>query len=519
VRLAATAAVVALLVVGGVVALAQTRGGDRPVTPHDPNTLKISQPNEFRTIDPALAQRAAWEMEYAACAKLEDYDHRGRLLPDLARSVVRTGNSWTFRMARGRRFSNGRPVRAADVAWTIERVRSPLMQSPARIYLRDVRDVSASGDALTIRLARPVPDLRDRLALPYFCVLPKGTSIDRRGIGRYPSAGPYYISAWIPRRVLVLRPNPGYRGPRKRGPRQIVYTFGAFASQVALQVERGDADYGPIQPEEFGTVARRYGLTGDRVRVAPRAELAFIAFNTERPLFKDNPQLRKAVNFALDRRVLARQLGEYGGTPTDQYLSPSVAGFRDADIYPLDGPDLAKARELARGHLRSGVATYFTCNDAPCRSRAEAVQAALAAIGLTVRIRTFYGADVAARRVSTRGERFDLADGFWQPEYPDPLGLFERLLSTRSLQRIGNANLSYFSDAGLDARLERLAHLSGDARYEGFGRLDVEVARDLAPIAAYANLNARAFVSPRVGCARFNPVYGFDIANVCLARE
>lgn len=512
-------AVAVMVIAPFAVILGLGRGGGAVDVGDDAGTLKISQPIEFRTTDPALAQRAAWEMEYATCAKLFDYDTRGKLVRELARTVVRRGNSWTFRVVTGRKFSNGRPVRAEDVAWTIERVRSPIMQSPGATYIRDVVGVGAEGDAVTVRLARDVPDLLDRLALPYFCVLPAGTAIDRRGALIPPTAGPYYISAWVPRRVLVLRPNPGYRGPRKAVSRRIVFTFGAYPSQVPLQVERGESDYGPVPPEEFGTIARRFGVNGERVRVAPRAELAFIAFNTERPLFKNNPQLRKAVNYALDRRVLSRQLGELGGTPTDQYLPPGVAGFRDADIYPLGPPDLEKARSLARGHLRGGTAVYFTCSDSSCRSRAEAVQAALKEIGLTVRIRVFYGADVSARRVSTRGERFDLADGLWQPEYPDPYGFFERLLSSRSLQGIGNVNLSYFSDAKLDDRLDRLAHLQGDARYDGFGRLDVEVARDLAPLAAYAVLNARAFVSERVGCVRFNPVYGLDLAHLCLRAE
>jgi ABC-type transport system substrate-binding protein len=513
-RIAVAAAVMVLVPAALLFAFARGSGGT--AGQDDAHTLKISQPVEFRTTDPALAQRASWELEYATCGKLFDYDERGRLGRDLAASVAHSGNTWTFRVKRGRKFSNGRAVRAEDVAWTIARVRSPIMQSPGRTYLRDLVDVSVEGGALQLRLARAAPDLLDRLALPYFCVVPAGTAIDRRGVEAPPTAGPYYVSSWVPTRVLVLRPNPGYTGPRRRGVAQIVYSFGAYPSQVPLQVESGDADYGPVPAEEFGTVARRYGVNGGRVKVAPRAELAFIAFNTDRPLFKDNPQLRKAVNYALDRRLLARQLGELGGTPTDQYLSPSVAGFRDADIYPLDGPNLAKARALARGHLRGGTAVYFTCNDASCRSRAEAVQAALAAIGLDVRIRTFFGADVSARRVSTRGERFDLADGFWQPEYPDPHGFFERLLSGRSLQRIGNVNLSYFSDARLDRRLDRLAHLSGEARYAAFGDLDVDVARNLAPLAAYANLNARAFVSDRVGCVRFNPVYGLDLTRLCL---
>jgi len=480
-------------------------------------TLVVSQPMDFRFTDPALAQRAAWEYEYATCAKLFDYDLRRRVVLDLASGVRAVPGGVAIRVRTGRRFSDGSALDAADVAWTIQRVRSPRLQSPAAAYIRDVRSVDAQGGEVVLRLARRVPDLRERLALPYFCVVPEGTEVNRLGAVAPPTAGPYYVVEHLPRRHLVLAPNPHYRGPRSRGPRQIVYTFGAFPAQVGLQIERGEADYGPISTEEFGAFAERYGVNRERAYMAPQPTLAFIALNTERPLFRDNPRLRQAVNLALDRRVLTRQLGAFGGEPTDQYLPAGTPGFRDEAIYPFE-PDLERARRVAKGHLRHGTAIYYTCSDSSCRSRAEAVQSALASIGLEVRIRIFFGAGVAARRVATRGAGFDLAEGFWRPEYPDPYGVLERLLGGGSIERTENANIAYFHDPSVDRELERVSRLEGPDRYRAFGELDVRLARDLAPIAAYATLNARAFVSARVGCVRFHPVYGLDLAALCLRK-
>ena len=483
----------------------------------DGDTLLVSQPLDFRYTDPALAQRAAWEYEYATCAKLYDYDLRGRLVPDLAAGLRAVPGGVAVRVRAGRRFSDGTALDAADVAWTIERVRSPRLQSPAAIYVRDVRSVEVRGDEVVLGLARPVPDLRDRLALPYYCVVPEGTEVDRLGADAPPTAGPYRIVEHRPRRFLLLARNPHYRGPRSGGPRQIVYTFGAFPAQVGLQIERGEADYGPISSEEFGAFAERYGINRGRAFTAPQQTLAFLALNNERPLFRDNPELRRAVNLAIDRRVLARQLGAHGGEPADQYLTKGTPGFRDEQIYP-DRPDLEGARRLASGNLRHGTAIYYACSDTSCRTRAEAVQSALAHIGLEVRIRIFFGAGVAARRVATRGAGFDIAEGFYRPEYPDPYGVLERLLGGAALERTENANISYFHDPDVDRELERASRLEGAARYRAFGDLDVRIARDHAPIAAYATLNARAFVSARVGCVRFHPVYGLDLAALCLRK-
>src|SRR4029077_12479047 len=77
--------------------------------------------------------------------------------------------------------------------------------------------------------------------------------------------------------------------------------------------------------------------------------------------------------------------GALAGTPTDQYLLPVMPGFRNELIYPLKGPDLKKARALAKGHLRGGKAVLYAPADRPSRvAAAEIVKQDLKAIGLEV---------------------------------------------------------------------------------------------------------------------------------------
>ena len=59
--------------------------------------------------------------------------------------------------------------------------------------------------------------------------------------------------------------------------------------------------------------------------------------NTSRPLFS-TAAARQAVNLALDRPALIATGGAFSGNPTDQYIPPTVPGFRDESIYPLNGP-------------------------------------------------------------------------------------------------------------------------------------------------------------------------------------
>ena len=118
-----------------------------------------------------------------------------------------------------------------------------------------------------------------------------------------------------------------------------------------------------------------------------------------------------------------------------------------------------------------------------------------------------------------RGTRFDLADIITQPDYGDPYGLVEKLLDGRAIQSVGNTNLAYFSDHRFDSQIDAAQRLVGESRERAYARIGLEVARTSAPLAAYAVLNARVFVSTRVGCVTYQPVYGLDLGGVCLARS
>ena len=93
----------------------------------------------------------------------------------------------------------------------------------------------------------------------------------------------------------------------------------------------------------------KYGINRERFFVKPGFTLRLLAFNASRPLFRDNPELRRAMNSR--STVLPRRRSRHG--ETDQYLPYAMPGFTDADIYPLADPDLGRAKELARGNTRA----------------------------------------------------------------------------------------------------------------------------------------------------------------------
>jgi peptide/nickel transport system substrate-binding protein len=403
-------------------------------------------------------------------------------------------------------------VTAAAFARALGRARSPELLSPADPYLREVASWTARGLDLTIRLKTVAPDFVQRLALPYFCAVPPDAPMKQSD--ELPSAGPFSIDSYDRGRSLMLVRNPYYAGSRRPGVARIQYRFGAFASQIRLELERGEADYAVVTPAAFASLAEKFGGDPKHLFVVQQPTVAYLALNTQRPLFKDNPWLRRAVSYALDRAELVRLFGPLGARPTDQYLPPGFPGYQHTHVYPLDGPDLAKARALARGHLRGGHARFLACGTQDCAERAIAVATALKQIGLKVRIDTSPGQYTLA---GVRGTKFDIADVIARPDYGDPYAIVDKLLDGRVIRAVGNTNLSYYASPAIMKEIDAAQHLTGIARERAYGKLGLDVARTDAPLAAYAVLNARVVVSARVGCITYQPVYGLDLAHVCLS--
>ena len=530
------------------------QAGAPPVATVAGGILQILQQTDFNSTDPALMASygpQAAQFEYATCAKLLDYpDQRApqgtQLVPEVAATmpaVSADGRTYTFTLRPGFRFSppSGRPVTAQAFRHALERFLSPSVHDPAGIDFafadvvgyaayhggraHHLAGVTAMDRTLTIRLERPNPALPALMAMPYLCAVPPDTPIRAKGIERIPSAGPYYIASHAPDRDLALLRNPYYRGPRPRRPAEIEYRFGLTPDRAAAVVESGRADYAnaaigdphvaaSVTPALRTRLRQRYG-TGSTAARANRQRyfvdrtlaLQYLLLNSRRALFASE-RMRRAVNFAIDRRALAATAGPgFFGLPTDQYLPTGLPGFRDADIYPLGGPEAHRARSLAGGRRRHAV--MYTCNKPACLNGAEIVKADLRVIGIDVETRQFPILELF-RREYTRGEPYDIGWWGWSVDYADPSDFIDIALAGPVFEARLNRDASRYR-----RQLAPLSGLSGEQRLRAYGRLDIALAARGAPLAAFANVTADDFFSARIGCQVFQPIYGMDLGALC----
>jgi len=223
------------------------------------------------------------------------------------------------------------------------------------------------------------------------------------------------------------------------------------------------------------------------------------------------------VNYAIHRPALVAQghrftgVGPFNiGVATDDYLPPSVTGAEDFHLYGVSGPDLARAKRLA-GHVHA-TAVMYTPNIPPWLQEAQIVQRDLKPLGIDVEVKEFPVGDYF-RRIGLRHEPFDLAVSGWLLLSTDPvqaLGIFD---STA----VGQGNgIAHFTDPAFNQAFAAASKLSGTKRYRAFSRIALKLERDSAPAVAIATNASRDFFSARMGCQIYQPVFGMDLAALCL---
>ena len=473
-------------------------------------------------IDPQLAYTsAAWSLEYATAAKLFNYrDRAGRagdvLRPEVAsRYTSRDGRAYTFIVRRGFRFSDGTPVTARSFGYAIDRAANHALASPAAPFITDptgtnivgaravndgkathVRGVVARGNRLVIHLIHRDPTLLTKLAMPFFQATSDKLPLTEEKLAGYPSAGPYAFARNVPDVLTQLRRNGYYRGTRPHRLAGVDVRWNLDQQDGYQQVADGKLDEGPLPDVEVAGVAGRYGVNKTRFWVEPLNCLGYLAVNTLRPEFARNVALRRALNWAVDRRAALALVPPYSGSPWTHLLPPgNPASITARSRQPYAGaPSLSKARRLAAGHIRPGIVTVgYRSSIASGQAQAQLVRFALAAVGFKesdIQLKGFSGADLYDA-MGHRNSGLDLGVGFgWCADYPDPLGPFGAGLGFLSANEPGVAKYR--------ARLHAAGRLHGAARLKALGELDLAITKDLAPVVVMRTYDTRYFFSDRV---------------------
>jgi len=490
-------------------------------------TLKLNEANEdFDFVDPQLAYRTDdWAMLYTTSMQLVSFPEKAgvagtQLYPVAATSfptVSKDGKTYTFHIRSGLKFSDGSPVTAAAFQRAWERILSPKMGSPLGVNLdlqnvvvggdaflngkaSKISGITANGNTLTFKLNKPNATFTSILSMQWFTAVKPSMPYSSQGLNVYPAAGPYYIASRDPGRSTVLERNPYYKGPRVANPDQIVFTPNVNVDQSLLQVKAGqsDLDIGGLPPTATADLASSYGVNKGRFWVGPTSCVDYMGMNTARPPFND-VNLRKAVNWAIDRPAQVRLLGKYAGKRTDQMLVPGIPGYKPFNVYALKGADTAKAKQVGGAAIANApTLNVVHTTSSYSTNRAQVAEYNLKQVGFKINdvptpATNYY------QVIQTKGTTYNfVTNGGWCADYFDGFDYLNVLFDGRKIQAANNNNYTYFNNASFNAGLDHAASLSGAARANAYGKLDQELMVKYAPVVPYLIVTSTFFTAPRV---------------------
>jgi peptide/nickel transport system substrate-binding protein len=495
-------------------------------------------------MDPALYYTvAAYQLTNYVWTGLLGYKHENgpggaTLVPYLAQSMPKVsadGRTYNFTLRPNLKYSNGKPVKASDFRYTIER--DFKMDSPGVGFYSDIKGVSGSNgfaetkkghisgivtnDAkrtIQIQLDQPRGDFPYILAMEFSHFVPAGTPASDQSTHPIPATGPYMLQSYQPNRGFTLVRNPNFNGqiptmpsgnPDKVVGKIITDPVAAYQQVVT---NKSDYDFQPVPNDRLAEAQDKYK---DQLRIYTNANTYYYALNNKLPPF-NNIQARKAVQMAIDPSAIIS--GIYGGLgrPTQNFLPPGYPQYKKIQAWSFD---LAKAKQLVQQSGTAGqTVDVYGPNEDPSKSTTEYLANQLSKIGYKPKLHLL-SHQVYFQTIGNQATKAQAMFTDWYQDYPHPLDWFDVLLNGDRITQTHNNNPGNVDVPAVNKEIEALKRIS-EISPEVNGRW-AQVDRDLmvkyATTVPYMNKSSTDFFSNRMdmSCYVFGVVSFWDWGLSC----
>jgi peptide/nickel transport system substrate-binding protein len=500
------------------------------------------------SLDPGFGYTTqAAEADWISYTGLTTYAHAngqagGQVIPGLATAlptVSADGKTYTVTLRKGLVYSNGKPVKASDFAYTIERSSKLPWGGASQFYGGTIVGAAAyaagkaksisgivSDDAtgkITIHLTAPYGAFDNVLAFPSSGLVPSGTPMKNEPNSPPPGVGPYMITNVVPNASFQVVKNPHWTPIPgiPSGSSDLSVKISSNVSSNALSVLQNSADVfdwadtvpGALLPQISSQAASRFSK-----KVMNSTYYVFL--NTKTKPFSSQ-LAREAVVTGLDQNAMSR-LGSGTLIPGCFFLPPGMTGHPTSQCpygNPASGGDITKAKALVQ---QSGMAgqpvTVWSETRTPRQQWMTYYTQFLNQIGFKATQKVI--AD--ATYFSTIGSlKLNPQTGFadWNQDFPNPID-FYLLLQKSAIQPTNNQNFGQVDDPTINSTSNKLGATPTSKLASIAGQwqtLDEYVAKK-AYVAVFGYQSFPAFTSTRIDLSKaiFHGLYGWDWSSLAL---
>ncbi len=344
-RRVAAAAVIAALSLAGCGSQSSSGSGVQ-----QGGVFRLGSSSSIDSLNPFVAVQGdayvAFEYIYP---ELVQYNPKLQFVADFARSwqVSPNGRVWTFRTQPGARWSDGKPLTAADAAWTFSTImkfqNGPAANS-AGYVAHMTSAVAPNATTLVLSYARPVANVLAQIQevpiLPEH-IWARYAAGNGKALTRFSNAapivsgGPFTLVKYTAGQIALFKRNPSFYGPKPHIDGLGLQFFGT-ADAMITALKSGQLDgVESVPPTSVATLKAAHFV----VRESPGVYFDDFIINDnpkQNASHKEllNPLVREAFDYAVDRPdIVSTSLLGYG-QPGSSIIPPATGSWYDPAIKP-----------------------------------------------------------------------------------------------------------------------------------------------------------------------------------------
>ena len=323
--------------------------------------FRLGSASSIDSLNPFVAfQQDAYATFEQIYPMLVQYNPKLQFVPDFARSWQESpdGRTWTFHTQPNAKWSDGKPLTAADAAWTFSTIlkfqNGPTANS-AGTTAHMASATAPNATTLVVTYKQPVANVLSQLQqvpiLPEH-IWAKYATGNGKALTTFTnpapivSGGPFKLVKYTPKQIVLFKRNPNYYGPKPHIDELGLQFFGTYDAEItALKCGQLDG-IETVPPTSVGTVKS----AGFDVHQAPGNYFDDFIINSNpqqeashRELL--NPLLREAFDYAIDRQAIVKTSLLGYGQPGSSIIPPATGHWYNPSVTPTPF-NLTKAAQL-----------------------------------------------------------------------------------------------------------------------------------------------------------------------------
>lgn len=445
-------------------------GDDAPVAPRERGEFRIARAEPIN-LDPAqITDVSSAVIAVEIFGGLLVLDRDLRIAPDLAESVPSPSLNddgtvtYRFTIRRNATFHDGKPIRAQDFKWTLERNLHPETLSPtapdflgdivgAAEYVRERVD-EVVGIQVVDEYTLDITILQATPVFLYKLTYPTAYVLDRDQVEADPErwalnpngSGPFRLTEWQLGEGLTLERFDDYH----LEPARVEKVSVRFAGGSVEQFENDELDQAFVGINDIERVRDPSNELNSQYVTRSELSIFYLAFNVSTPPF-DDVNVRLALAHAIDKTTITQEVQADLLIQARQIVPPGLAA------HDSDYPGLVFDPELAQEYLAaSRYAGTTTLEDIRLTISGAGATPGPSIEAIQDMWRQHLGLEVDIQQVEFASFISDIDRGLygffslgWSLDYPDPHNVLDYKFYSASL-----GNDVQLDDEAIDALLE-----------------------------------------------------------------